>query len=123
MLQNPTCDVQPILCMVRLPAGQEFNPNTKEAYTYDTLGGNNSREAIQQLLREHPELHQEKTYTHRLCSVYSCMDSALALRLASKHNRATAFSHELTTWDKVCKHYDVVQHYKQDLTSFVYTNI
>ena len=66
-----------------------------------TIGGNNSREAMQQLLKEHSELKGEKIFSHRLCSVYSPMDTTLALRLASKHNRATTFIHEMTTWDKV----------------------
>lgn len=39
--------------------------------------------------------------TYRLCSVYKKMDTQLTLRLASKHNRATSFNHEMTTWDKV----------------------
>ena len=102
MLDNPTANVQPMLCIVSLESGQQFNANIKEAFKYHTIGGNNSREALQQLLNEHSELKKEKVFTHRLCSVYSPMDTTLALRLASKHNRATAFIHEMTTWDKVC---------------------
>ena len=101
MLSNPTADVQPLLCIVQLQDSQEFSLNIKEALKYYTIGGNNSREAIQQLLKEHPELKGEKIFTHRLCSVYSPMETNLALRLASKHNRATTFIHEMTTWDKV----------------------
>ena len=29
------------------------------------------------------------------------MTTELALRLASKHNRAAGFTHDMTTWDKV----------------------
>ena len=103
MLENPTADVQPILCLVKLRNNQEFDSNIKEAYEYYTIGGNNSREAAQQLLKEHPELRDRRLYTHRLCSVYKQMSTTLSLRMASKHNRATAFIHEMTTWDKVLK--------------------
>lgn len=102
MLDNPTADVQPILCMVRLRSAERFDPNLKEAYVYNTIGGNNSREAVQQLLKEHPELEEQKVFTHRLCAVYNHMGTTLAFCMASKHNRATAFLHEMTTWDKVC---------------------
>ena len=56
---------------------------------------------VQQLLSEKPELKKKKLYSHRLCSVYTRMSTDLALRLASKHNRASAFTHDMTTWDKV----------------------
>ena len=110
MMDNPTANVQPILCLVRLEGGDQFNPNIKEAYTYYTLGGNNSREAIQELLKEHTELQKEKIFTHRLCSVYSPMETTLALRLASNHNRAAAFIHEMITWDKVYECYTTAIH-------------
>lgn len=99
--ENQTNDVQLILCSVKLIEGQKFDHNLKDAYQYLTLGGNNSREALQQLLKEKPYLKEEKNYTHRLCSVYNPMPPPLSLRLASKHNRATSFSHSMTTWDKV----------------------
>lgn len=102
MLENPTRDVQPLLCIVRLKESENFDEKLKEGYIYETIGGNNSREAIQQLLAEQPELKKMKMYSHRLCSVYTQMSPELALRLASKHNRASAFTHDMTTWDKVC---------------------
>ena len=101
MMENPTGDVQPLLCVVRLKDDEEFDETLKEGYIYETLGGNNSREAIQQLLKENPDLKRKRIYSHRLCSVYSRMPMDLALRLASKHNRASAFTHDMTTWDKV----------------------
>lgn len=101
MMENPISDVQPILCIVNLPEGAVFQPSLKEAYTYKSIGGNHSREALQQLLKEHPNLKENKVYSHKLCSVYSDMDSNLVQRLASKHNRATSFSHSTTTWDRV----------------------
>ena len=101
MLDNPTSDVQPMLCVVKLDDGQAFHPNLKEGYRYETIGGNHSRIAMQQLLKEHPHLKDNKLYTHHLCSVYREMEFNLTLRLASKHNRAAVFCHEVTTWDKV----------------------
>lgn len=101
MLDNPISDVQPILCVVNLPEGAEFQALLKEAYTYRSVGGNHSRQALQQLLKEHPHLKNNKIYSHRLCSVYSEMGANLIRRLASKHNRATSFSHATTTWDRV----------------------
>lgn len=101
MLANPTADVQPILCVVCLKEGEHFVEKYKEAYTYQTIGGNHSRQAMQELLQEHPNLRLKKVYTHRLCSVYCKMPNNLALRLALKHNRAGVFSHAVTTWDKV----------------------
>ena len=101
MMENPVNDVQPIVCVVKLPEGALFQPALKEAYTYSTIGGNHSREALQQLIKEHPSLKENKLYSHRLCSVYGEMDSSLVRRLASKHNRATCFSHATTTWDRV----------------------
>ena len=105
MLKNPTTDVQPILCLVSLKDGETFIERYKEGYKYHTIGGNHSRQAIQELLDEHPHLQQKRIYSHRLCSVYSQLPKTLALRLASKHNRASIFSHDVTMWDKVATTY------------------
>ena len=94
--------MQPIVCILSLKEGENFDPSIKEGF-YETIGGNNSHEAYKQLLEEQPKLKKNRVFTHRLCSVYSKMDRKLALRLASKHNRATAFYLETSTWDKVCK--------------------
>ncbi len=99
MQDNPTCDVQPIVAVVRLKEGESFDTNLKDGYIYETVGGNHSRQAVQELVKEHPELARQKVYSHWLCSVYSRMSTSLALRLASKHNRASTFTHEMTTAD------------------------
>ena len=52
MIENPIGDVQPILCIVELSSSQEFDPQLKDGYQYTTIGGNNSREALQQILLE-----------------------------------------------------------------------
>ena len=103
MLDNPTANVQPLLTIVCLKQDESFDSSVKEGYIYQTVGGNHSRQALQELLKEHPDLQRQKVYSHRLCSVYTQMSTQLALRLASKHNRASTFAHEMTTWDKVCK--------------------
>ena len=40
MLENPTRDVQPLLCIVRLKDDEEFDESFKEGYMYETIGGN-----------------------------------------------------------------------------------
>lgn len=101
MLANSCNDVQPILCIVKLEDSEVFNINTKEGYKYETVGGNHSRQAIQELLNEKPDLQNRRHFTHPLCSVYRPMDNKLIRRMASQHNRATAYCHEMTTWDLV----------------------
>ena len=61
MLENPTRDVQPLLCIVRLKDGEAFDEKLK-GYIYETTGGNNSQKAIQQLLSENPELRMTIVY-------------------------------------------------------------
>jgi hypothetical protein len=86
---------------VQLDKGKTFDANLKDGYKYETVGGNHSRQALQELLKERPELYRRKVYSHRLCSVYSQMPSSLTLRIASKHNRASIFTHDMTTGDKI----------------------
>ena len=99
MLDNPTTDVQPLLCTVKLKSGEKFNCGLKEGYKYESVGGNNSREALQQLLSEN---RSNRAFTHRLCAVYlNDMNDKYILRLAGQHIRATQVSHAVTDWDKV----------------------
>ena len=102
MLSNPFGDVQPILCIAQLKDNEVFDSKLKEAYHYYTIGGNHSRQALQELLTEEVHLKNNRRYTHRLCAVYKPMENQLAKRLASKHNRAAAYCHEMSTWDWVC---------------------
>jgi len=101
IIDNDCSNVAPILCIAQLSEDEAFDKDLKEAYSYATVGGNHSRQAFQEILKEHPEFENKKQYTHRLCSVYIPMDNKLARRLASKHNRATAFCHKMTNWDWV----------------------
>ena len=68
-------------------------------YQYETLGGNNSRVALQALSNENDS---HPAFRTRLVSVYSGLNDDEAIRLAAKHNK-TSF-HEMSTWDKVKKY-------------------
>ncbi len=95
---NPSSDVAPIVGLVVLPEGQRFEESRKESYCYETLGGNNSRAALQALAEE----VDNPVFRTRLVSVYQGLSDEDALRLAAKHNLATNLHHEMTTWEKVC---------------------
>lgn len=47
MLQNPVKAVAPLLVLVHLDDGKQFDPQHTEAYHYETIGGNHSRIALQ----------------------------------------------------------------------------
>ena len=97
MLENPSSDSAPIVALVQLDDEQEFDPDKSHTYAYETIGGNNSRQALQELNREcdHP------LYRTKLVSVYKGLTDQQARRLAAKHNHATSLHHDMTTWDKV----------------------
>lgn len=99
MVSNPLPLVTPIPALVRLKKGEVFDKNNVNSYVYEAIGGNNSRIALQELTKEYPEQPHFKT---RMVGVYSNLSDHLALRLAAKHNKATEFTHTLTTQDKVC---------------------
>ena len=101
MMENPTSLVSPIVGVVCLKQGERFDSKHPNSYRYETIGGNNSRVALQELLQENPN---EKRFQTRLVAVYVGLTDDMALRLASKHNRATGFTHQMTTQDKVKLH-------------------
>ena len=101
MLENPTSDVAPMIGLVFLTNGEQFDRQHPEAYIYEVIGGNNSRKALQELIEEHPHLASEKPYCQWPVSVYSSLTDEQAQHLAIKHNRATHFTHAMTTQDKV----------------------
>ena len=101
MKKNPTCDVAPIVAMVKLTDGQKFDEAHPEAFTYETLGGNHSRIALQELLNEDKQLATLPYYRSRLVSVYSGLSDKQATHLALRHNKATEYTSKLTTQDKV----------------------
>lgn len=81
ILDNPCGDVP----------DQSFDRKIKEAYLYDTIGGNHSRQALQDLLKENPSLHNKRLYTHRLCAVYAPMEVKHARRLDLKAQQSCNF--------------------------------
>ena len=101
MLANPTTDVAPMIGLVHLPPGVAFDNLRPEAYTYETLGGNNSRTALAELLEENADLKTDPRYSRRLVSVYCNLTDEEAQHLAVKHNRQQSFVHQMTTQDKV----------------------
>lgn len=76
---------------------ETFDESRKEMYQYETLGGNNSRVALQALSNEE---NSHPAFRTRLVSVYSGLSDDKAIRLAAKH-KTTSFYHEMSTWDKV----------------------
>lgn len=79
---------------------ETFDESKKEMYQYETLGGNNSRVALQALSNEE---NSHPAFRTRLVSVYNGLNDDEAIRLAAKHNKTTSFYHEMSTWDKVKK--------------------
>ena len=51
MIQNPTVEVAPMVAIL-LSSNVEFNSAHVEGYTYETIGGNHSRIALQQIIQE-----------------------------------------------------------------------
>ena len=99
MVQNPTSIVSPILGVLCLKKDEAFDKKLPASYNYETIGGNNSRIALQELELEHPT---EKMFQTRLVAVFIGLCDEMALWLAAKQNRATGFTYEMTTQDKVC---------------------
>ena len=47
MVSNPSTDTAPIVGLVVLPHGEHFQESKRFTYQYETIGGNNSRAALQ----------------------------------------------------------------------------
>ena len=101
MLENKTCDVAPLVATVRLLDDEQFDTKHPEAYTYETIGGNHSRIALTQLLKEKKELALDPKFFNRRVSVYTRLSDEQAQHLAHRHNRATEFTSKMNTQDKV----------------------
>lgn len=77
ILSNPFGDVQPILCIVQLKENEPFDSKLKEAYFYLTIGGNHSRQALQDLLQERPLLQKKPSiHTQIMCHIQADEASA-----------------------------------------------
>ncbi|XP_065902406.1 uncharacterized protein [Dysidea avara] len=103
MIKNPCLATTPILCVADIGENCDFKENMKDIYSYITVGGNHSRQAFQEILEEREDLRHNRSFSYRLCAVYSPMKKELVRRLAFQHNRAAAFHHKMTTWDWVKK--------------------
>ena len=89
--------------MIRLLLEEEedFDKLHPEAYTYEIIGGNNSRCVLELIHKEHPELATDSNFHTRPVSVYQNLTDDEVQYLAVKHNCATDFTHKMTTQDKV----------------------
>ena len=101
MMLNKTNEVAPIIGIVQLH-DEQFDPKHPEAFVYETIGGNHSRIALQQLIKENKELLGDREFCSRRVSVYSNLSDEHVQHLAHRHNRATEFTSKMTTQDKVC---------------------
>lgn len=99
-MSNPTTDVAPIIGVVRLGDGEQFDRSHPEAYVYETIGGNHSRIALKELLTSNDNLPQ--SYRFRTVSVYqNNISDEEAQHLALRHNRVTEFTSKMSTQNKV----------------------
>lgn len=98
MKENPTILVSPIVGLPVLQEGQVFDKKHANSYFYETIGGNHTRVALQEMIEENPS---DKRYKSRQVAVYLGLTDQQVLSLAARHNRATDFSHAMTTQDKV----------------------
>lgn len=102
MLQNPTILVSPIIGVPILRTGQQYDKKHPCSYKYETIGGNHTRIALQDLMISHPHNNHFKS---RMVAVYVGLSDEQVLRLAGRHNRATGYTHPITTQDKVVTYY------------------
>lgn len=100
MLNNPTNNVAPLIGVVHLRDDEIFDKKNPEAYVYETIGGNHSRIALNQILESNNQ-NLEK-YRFRTVSVYDgTITDIEAQHLSLRHNRATEFTNKMLTQDKV----------------------
>ena len=82
MFDNPAfADVTPILCIARVHQGESFHSNLKEAYLYETIGGNHSRAGLEEILKENQDMCTDRQYSHRLCGLLLSTITLLLLLL------------------------------------------
>ena len=70
-----------------LPEGETFDKLNPDAYTYEKLGGNNSRTALDKLCRERLGLASDQRFSSHVVSVYTNLSAQEAQYLTIKHNR------------------------------------
>ena len=67
MVANPTSIVSPIIGLVHQRRDEIFDSRHPQGFVYETIGGNNSWIALQELVKEHPNMDCFKT---RLVTVF-----------------------------------------------------
>lgn len=93
-------NVAPIIGVVHLKDDETYDKKHPEAYVYETIGGNHSRIALNELMESHKDL--PNTYRFRTVSVYnSTITDEEAQHMALRHNRATEFTNKMLAQDKV----------------------
>ena len=70
-------------------------------YTYECIGGNHTRIALQQLFAENKDLSADEMFTHKNMSLYVNLSDEQSQHLAHRHNRATEFVNKMTMQDKI----------------------
>ena len=76
-----------------------FNPQLKNAYQYEVLGGFHSYIAQQELNAEFPD---NPFFKEVMADIYLGLNDEQALRLAQRHNETTHYVHKITHHDFVC---------------------
>lgn len=123
MITNPTTDVAPMIGLLILGDGEVFDRLHPEAYTYETLGGNNSRTALTELCNEREDLAADERFTKRMVSIYVNLTDKEAQYLAVKHNRQQSFVHQMTTQDKVNTCIVICMHRQHNNVCMIYTDL
>lgn len=85
VITYPTAHVAPLLANVQLSSGQTFDPENLEAYQYEMIGGNHSREVFQMLIQD-PIYRLQNSFHCRLAAVYVGLSDEEALSLGKQHN-------------------------------------
>jgi hypothetical protein len=86
MLRNRTIEIAPIIGLLRLTSDEKFLAADVEKYTYECIGGNHTRIALQQLLGENEDVSRDPMFTHRNVSVYVNLTDEQSQHLAHRHN-------------------------------------
>jgi len=63
MREKPMSTVTPIIGIVYLREGEAFNENHASSYSYETMGGNHSRIALQEDYPPPPHTHTPHSHT------------------------------------------------------------
>ena len=85
----PTAHVAPLLANVQLSTGQSFDADDLEAYQYEMIGGNHSKEVFQMLVKDPILYRLQKSFLFRLAAVYTGLTDKEALAFGRQHNRTS----------------------------------